>query len=416
MKVYALRTTLAVAAFLSFAPVGALARGRDADVRAGERRRQLMRALSGSSYRAFYRAIEELTVTGQMDGAAWRATVDGLWKQMDAMPRWEREHIHLSSRLVDALGAEGANPKGIVKILKTKARNAEVYAGFVAALGRHGSASRDVVSFLRDEVAHGNLPATTTMRIRVVLAKLGFKSAKNTQAILSALRSQEEEDRELKGEVARTMVLIRPGDWVSDELLKAMIDSLDEQNTSMAIALGLLGKRARPAVKKLKELNDDAHRRGSACEVAFTLALAQLDPRGRDAGLRRLFRQMASYWGRPIIVVCMDNTFVLVDEGMSKHLAGMLSDRGVQGDAQFILANAGLQARAAVPEALRFVVGTVDDEGRAGAAALLAYIADYSRLPQLQAALRQVRAPRVRRSLESAIESIRDLKSPTSDE
>jgi len=385
---------------------------------AAERHAQLVRALSGDSVVAFNRAVAELAATGQMDDVAWRATVNSVLKEIDAIRKkrdstasW-RFMFLFSSSVVDGLGGGGMKAKEMLNILRNKASTPEVFAGFLAALGRSGHGSKEAIAFLRQKLADPKTPRVTRIRIRVVLAKLGLKTSENDAAIVSALKQRDDEDREIFVNVARMMVLVRPGEWVSEAMIKEMTESLDEDNTSAAVALGMLGTRARGALKKLKELNEHARDRRSGGQIAFTLALARIEPACRDAELRRLFKEIPGFFGHTIVVVYAENTFVLVDANLSKHIGEMVADRDARThkEALFVLSSAGLGARAAVPAVLRFVGGDADEQRRADAARILKDIADYAQIGQIQAARRQQRSVPVREQLALSITFLRDLK------
>ena len=207
--------------------------------------------------------------------------------------------------------------------------------------------------------------------------------------------------------------------WVSEAMIEALAEGLNQDlEVDMAVALGILGSKAGPVVARLEKIFDGEITAGSGLALTHGLVLANIDPKKRDAVLRRLlanFDRIGDCHHGWFVITAVSNAYVLVAP-LSKELVkfcGGDKDPKVAASAFGLLAEAGLPARGVVPELIEFMRGKADDESRADAAYTLKDLADFTHLPKLEEALKNEGSAKVRKNLDATIKYLKTFESVT---
>ena len=231
------------------------------------------------------------------------------------------------------------------------------------------------------------------------------------KAILADLK-----DANLQRSVAQTMVLVRARDWVSGAMVDEMSQGF-EHCLDLVVALGGLGERDAGASAKLEKVFVGEIKDGNGLALTHGLVLANIDPKKREAVLRRLLTNLDQIgdcrhgW---LILTGLSNAYALVPP-ISKDLVKLVEDPDpkVSRGSLWLLESAGLSVRGIAPAIIRFMRGKGDDDRRADAAYALSLIADYSQLAELEKALKEESSPKVRKNLKATINYIRSFESVT---
>jgi len=378
------------------------------------RRTHLITIIKGGDFFELQRAAEELSVIGELDMSARRAL-------LELITRGAKGSIAFQTRrLPDALAAGGkAGVPDVVEALKSAEVSEREWQCLVAVLGRFGPPAKDAIPFLRKKLGDPHVTARAKASMRVVLANVGEASNENLRRILSDLRTPESCIH-----VVDTMISVRPGSWVTEEIIQELrkpfstLTSKDRHGPvydyleRYALLLGLVGEKAIAAASTLERAQKTAMAENSAVAVTFTLALARVTPREQDAVLRRLFTKRPRLLydlDHTTIAVLSEDSYVLMDPQLSKCLARMLGDpaRDVAEGAARMLWWGGLSGEAGFRSVLQYARGKAETSRRAAAASVLGRIARFSRLPELEAALKDEKAEEVRKQLKRAIDDIR---------
>jgi hypothetical protein len=273
----------------------------------------------------------------------------------------------------------------------------------VATVGRIGPPGKQAVPFLRKILERPRIPpqreAPTEVKLAVwvALANLGDTSKDDLAEILAGLKSPVSE---LSRAATRALILVRPGDWVTKDMIGALAEALDPYPYALekAVALGVLGQRASAAGKRLEELQQEAG-------FPFALAISRIEPRKREAELRRVCTSSEQIGGCKAVLVMAAiywcNAPCLLDGPAVQELVKLMDDPDpkVSEGAIWMLQLAGLGAREAVPDLLRFMRRKAEEGRRAYAAYALSRIADACHLPALKAALAREKSAAVRQEL-----------------
>jgi hypothetical protein len=211
---------------------------------------------------------------------------------------------------------------------------------------------------------------------------------------------------------------VRAREWVSEAMIQAMGKWLDrELELDVAIALGILGEKAERFAGKLERIFNRKIDAGDGLALAYGLVVANVDPKKRDAVLKRLltnFDRIGDCHHGWFVITGVSNTYVLVAP-LSKEIVKLCKDKDerIAGFAYGLLAAAGLSVREVTPELIRFIRGSANEESRAAAAYALTDIADYSHLPQLEEALKKESSAKVRKNLGASITYIKTFEPVT---
>ncbi len=377
------------------------------------RREQLIRILQGK--RPDYRAAQELALAAGRDAEARKAVLAAYvkiarrpkgyqgpwWEPLPYMPFWLADGLAAAEDAVvpDLIGALQAEKPG---------SSPELCAGLLATIGRIGPKAKMAIPFLRAKLADPQADPGYTATIRVVLANLGDRSPENLAAIVADLNRKEAREA-----VLQALIFAHGGEWVTESMVRGTGRTLDGDDLSAIVALGLLAERFPSARNLLKELRK-GHDLESCWGLALALASARLRLDGQGDELLSFCADGISgdCHGAWLVMTFGYNVFALMNETVAKHLVKLVNDPDVTvcKGALWVLRSAGPAARETVPELLKFVQGKADETCRAYAALVLADIADYSHLAALEAALEREKSAPVRKQLTGTIRGIKKLE------
>lgn len=385
----------------------------DRDAQA-QRRKQLVKALKSDLF-VSYRAAEEMAISGNIDKSGWKALIELIASKTGPglLP-------FVSARYIDALAAAGspAVPDILAALQKDDPQKwGDFPSAFLLSLGRMGPAAKEAIPSLRRMLADPRTEGKVALRI--VLANIGDESKVNLEAILAEFRKGEQGD--YVG-IYVTFPYIRPREWLTKEMIEVLGkplqrtvptkpgDPLPGECTWAVVTFGILGERA-------MSLADTLESRAASIPNCDGLALARIDPKRREAALRRLLEKPhpptpggVDFKGQ---IVVLDIAWLLLDSEVAKGLAKFVDnpDPEVAAWACDILSLGGLAARDAAPMLLKYIRSEADEDRRAEAARTLSWVADNAQLPALDTALRAEKSGKVRAALESTVRWIKYLSS-----
>src|SRR5262249_35088833 len=156
------------------------------------------------------------------------------------------------------------------------------------------------------------------------------------EQLRAILKDLEEEEPPVRGKelipldlAAKTLVLVRPRDWVDEALVRGLGDKVWSHFPDPLVALGVLGERAAPVRKRLFEAHPENVRRVSGQWLCTALALARVEPKKRDAELRRFCKnvdKIGDCKGIWLLDASWSNALVLVEADAVKSLVKLVGD------------------------------------------------------------------------------------------
>jgi hypothetical protein len=422
------RCLLVIAAASSLA-LAANANGQEKSDELTRRRERLFALASRADEVLALRALQELVVLGKSDPKLGQQLILIIRARFSDADR-AFNNVFSPAAYVSELAELG--PPVVPQILEAvEAEEISESAAvvLVATLAHMGPKAKEATPRLRRKLADHRTSAFLKRCCRLALANLGDEPAQ--KLVIKELEESymggdtEGGDPEKWATLLRwTWVVcwVRVGDWGADVIVKRLgrqIASYAESRPTGDPLYLLPASEVPKYADKAQKLSDQleaaqrhALRHDRAEAIGFTLALARVDVKKRDAALERLcadWPDNQNFFGWFIFLEFVPR---LVDTKITAELVRLLErdDPKIAERAGSLLTFAGLSARETVPQLVALMKRSKDRRRREIVVEVLGSVVDITRIDQLEQLRKHETDADVRTKLDDAIHRIRWLE------